>query len=439
MKKSSRTSKGLRSETTLMPWLIFFLAAAFYGYEFLQRVAISVYLPTLMPDLKLDASAIGIIGSTFYYAYAGMQIPSGVLIDWFGAKRLAAIGVLLVSLGALMFGFIHNTLEGSIARFIIGFGSAFAFVSCMKLVVVWFPPYRFALLAGLTNLIGYFGATLGERPLSYFVDQYGWRMTSIGAALFGFVLMILIVWIIKDKPYSVHPKANKPKKEAHVPSIFHGLNHVIKDGRNWLNGLYAGLMVGPTSAFAALWGITFLTTIDHFSKSIAATALSVIFVGVAVGSPFFGWLSDYLRKRQLLLIIASFGSLISTLLIIYLNTFSNFGIILLCFLFGFFQSAHVLNFAIAKDLNPKKFAGAALGFANMAVMLGGAILQPFIGLLLDLERHGSFFSNNITYTREFYHVALAAIPVCQGWALLIAIFGLKDLVLKTPDNSNATH
>ncbi len=427
-KTNIHPSKGLRSETTLMPWLIWGLAALFYAYEFLQRVSISIYWPHLIRELGTDASGIGVMSAFFYYAYASMQIPAGILVDWLGAKRLATLGILLVAIGTFLFGTIHSVAAGSIARFIIGLGSAFAFICCLKFIILWFPPYRFALLAGMTNLAGYLGATLGETPLTVLVSHYGWRKTTFILALLGLLIAALIIIIIKDKPFSERQHRRKAghKKEVETPHIFEGLKRTLARGRNWVNGLYAGLMMGPTSAFAALWGVNFLTRADSVTRQIAGGAISAIFIGVAIGSPLFGWYSDRIGKRQPLLIFAAAGSMCATLFLIYMNNISLTVIYTLCFLFGFFQSAHVLNFAIAKDYSSKKHSGTAMGFVNMAATLGGAVLQPTIGFLLDWSRHGSVFHGAAVYTRHTYHVALVAIPISQLTALLIAIFLLKD-------------
>jgi MFS family permease len=416
--------KALRSETTIMPWLIWGLAVAFYAYEFLQRVSISVYAPHLMSNLHIGEAELGVMSSFFYYAYASMQIPAGILIDRLGAKRLATIGIALVTIGSVCFGSIHGVVGGSIARFLIGLGSAFAFVCAMKLIILWFPPYRFALLAGLTNLAGYLGATFGEVPLTYFVKHYNWRHCAYGAAILGVILTILIALFVRDKPYN-HNKAKRKRKQVAPLPIFQGIKRVIKKPTSWINGAYGMLMVGPTSAFAALWGVSFLKNVDHLSSNVAAGALSAIFIGVACGSPFFGWVSECIGKRRPLLSVAALGSMLATLCIIFLNGIPIYFIYGLCFFFGLFQSAHVLNFAIAKTLVKKHNTGAAIGFTNMAVMAGGAFLQPIIGFLLAWTHHGLHTSSS-ALIRTSFHEALVIIPICQLIAFLIAVFLLKD-------------
>ena len=415
--------KALRSETTLMPWLIWFLAVLFYAYEFTQRVSLSIFWPYLSKDLAADTAAIGLMNSCFYWAYAAMQIPAGMLIDKLGAKKLATAGIILVSLGSLYFATITSITDASIARIIIGIGASVAFICAMKLIIIWFPPYRFALVAGLTNLAGYIGASIGQVPLNMVVLHYSWRDAVWGLTVIGFILSIAIAVYVRDKPYSTkhHHKSSSIK----TPSIFKGLRNILSKPMNWWNGLYTMLMMGPTSAFGALWGKSFLMQSDHLTSDVAAGAVTAIFIGVAVGSPIFGWLTERWNCRQPLLIAAALGAVLVTFLLIFFNNIYESLIFILCFLFGFFQSAHVLNFAIAKSINTKKTSGAAMGFTNMIAVLGGAWLQPLIGILL-VRQTSSMVGGADVFTATGYHISLICIPICQFIALLIAIFLLSD-------------
>ncbi len=422
--KASYNPKSLRSETTLMPWLIWFIAVLFYAYEFTQRVSLNIYWPYLSKDFLATATAIGLMNSCFYWAYALMQLPSGILIDKLGTKKLMTLGVFIVSMGSLYFSYINTIEHAALARLIIGAGSAVAFICAMKLIIVWFPPYKFALVAGLTNLMGYLGASIGQVPLNVAVNYIGWRDTSWWLSMVGLVITILVFLYIRDKPYKTHKISKKPAR-VQPPSIFHGLHKIIHLPMNWANGFYAMLMMGPTSAFGALWGKSFFTTADHFNGNIAAGAITAIYIGVASGSPFFGWLSEHLQKRQRLLIIAALGASISTATLIYCNNLDKVLVYILCYLFGAFQSAMVLNFAISKSINAKKNSGASIGFTNMLAVLGGAWLQPIIGLLLGFtsEHHLHHYA---IFTGHSYHIALSLIPASQFSAFIIASLFLSD-------------
>lgn len=411
-----------------MPWLVWLLAVGFYAYEFLQRVSVSVYLNQMLHDLNTDAANMGMMSACYYYAYAIMQLPAGTLVDRFGPKRLVLCGITLVVVGTLWFSNIDSVIAGSIARFLIGAGSAFAFVCTLQFIILWFPQTRFAQLAGATNFMGYMGATLGEVPLAIAVHHFGWRKTALITTTFGIILFIFIAIIIKDKPVP-HRKSTKHPHKQKLPNVFTGLKAVLSHRRNWFNGIYCGLVVGPTSAFAALWGIKFLTNVDHVTQKAAAGALSTIFLGVAIGSPIFGWLSDRMQKRQTFLSMAAFGGIICTSAIIFANQLSLPVLYTVSIGFGFFQSAHVLCFANAKDDNHRHFSGTAISFINMALIIGGAVLQPTIGVLLDWLNK-SQTTHHTFYSAASFHTALLILPVCQLIAFAIATLFLQD----TPSN-----
>ncbi|MCH9643658.1 MAG: MFS transporter [Gammaproteobacteria bacterium] len=425
--------KALRSETTLMPWLIWFIAVLFYAYEFTQRVSLNVYLPTLSLDLNSSVAQLGVMGSAFYIAYAVMQIPGGFFIDILGPKKLSIVGVILLTIGTFCFGFIHQLDFGILARILMGLGSAFAFICAMQFIIIWFPPGRFALLAGLTNLAGYIGASIGEVPLTQAVHHFGWRTTSYGSAGIGIIIIILMAIIIRDKPFVYRKNVKRHKQQAkkkNIPQIFKGLKTVLSNGINWLNGIYAAFMMGATSAFAAFWGVTFFTQMDGLSRTLAAGASTAIFIGVAAGSPIFGWWSDVIKKRQPLLILAALGSALMTIALIFANHITIWTIYTLCFFFGVFQSAHVLNFANAKDINPRKNSGSAMGFTNMAALLGGSSLIPTIGFLLEWAQHGSTQHGTLLFSRHSFHEVFIIIPICQLVSMLIAIVFLKDSTIR---------
>jgi MFS family permease len=421
---NKNVSHGLKSPGSIMPWLIWFLAVCFYAYEFLQRVSIGVYLTPMMADLKASAASIGILSSCYYYAYAIMQLPAGLLVDRYGPKRLTLIGIFIVILGSFLLATVHSVAGGASARFLIGMGSAFAFVCTMQFIIIWFPPGYFARLAGMTNFMGYLGATSAEIPLTILVKHAGWRHSVAITAGLGVLLFLLVLFFIKRHPLAV--KKRQQKRSLKLPQIFHGLKVTCKNSVNWFNGLYCALMVGPTSAFAALWGIKFLTSTDHVSHQVAAAALSAVFIGVAIGSPIFGAISDVFNLRRPLLITAAAGSALATVLIIYLNVINLPVLFMLCFLFGFFQSGHVLCFANAKDGNHRIHSGTAIAFINMALVIGGALLQPSVGIILSWLHHGQTLHGLPYYSPDVFHSALIVLPLCQVIACSLALFAIKD-------------
>ena len=404
-----------------LPWLIWLLAVFFYGYQFMQGL-MSVYIPSIAHDLNLGPAAIGMLGGSFSYAYAIMQLPVGAITDRFGAKYPALIGLGLLILGTFMMSCIHSLTLGIAARFLMGLGGSFAFVSTMQLIIVWFPREKFAGLAGLTNFIGYIGASLGGIPINHLYQQYGWRTTIVLTGFLGMVLFIGMFLFVKEPGSAkISSPISAPKKSA-IKSLL----VIMKIPVNWVNGLYCTLTVGPTTAFAGLFGVKFLTSSYSVSSTVAASAITAVFLGVAIGSPVTGWVSDYLGKRRLLLVASALFSSAITFTLMVSHHLPVFAIQSLCFAFGFMQSVHVLCFANAKDHNPYH-AASAIAFINMTLILGGAILQPLIGLL---QAHiGTSFDKVSIHLHDVsaLEYALLAIPCCQLLAALLAFFSAKDI------------
>ena len=408
---------------TSRAWSIWLVATLFYAFEFYQRVSPSELVSQLTTYFDINATGLAIFGSAFYWAYALMQIPAGLMVDKYGARRMLSFGAAVVGLGTIAFVSTHNVWAASSARFLVGLGSAYAFVGSLKLIANWFPSTHFALLAGMANFIGYLGGTMAGKPLEWLIKQVDWHNLVIMSGLIGLGLAILIWLVVRDAP----PKNLYKKRAAGNINLLRGLKEVLAKPQTWYNGLYGGLMVGPTSTFAALWGVPYLTHVDHVDKSVAATAVSIIFIGVAIGSPLSGWISDKLQLRRMPLIVAAFGALFTTLAIMFWVDINTPLLYVLCFLFGVFQSTHVLNFAICHEINRPAASGSAIGFTNMAVMLGGALFQPIAGLVMDWNWQGHIGAKGVhLYLPHTYELGLIVLPIAQVAAILIAIFLLRE-------------
>jgi MFS family permease len=410
---------------TVYAWTIWAIAALFYAYEFFSRVSPSVMVPQLMHVFNVQAASLSIISSSYYWIYVIMQIPAGLLVDRYDAGKIMAIAIALVALGSLLFASVDTVIMGCVARGLIGCGSAFAFVCSLKLITQWFPANRFAMLAGATQFLGYMGASLGGAPLANAVTYYGWRNSVLAAAIFG-IILAFITWLVVRERNSKSVRTIQAFKITKKLTIWRILFKVARKPQTWFNGLYACFMMGPTSVFAALWGVPYLMNVDHLTKDIAAGAVSMVFFGVAFGSPFFGWFSDKLGLRRPPLIMAAFGALVVTSAILYLNHLPIAMLYMLCFLFGFFQSAHVLNFAVAHEINRPAITGAAISFTNMLTVIGGAIFQPLVGFFLVLGWDGLKNQGIAQYSISNYQHSLLILPIVQTLAFFIAIFILKE-------------
>lgn len=402
------------------PWLIWGLAAAYYFYENCLQVSPGVMVPELMRTFAVDAAALGNLAAFYFYAYAGMQIPVGVLIDRYGPRRLLTLATAVCALGCLLFGTAQTLGNAAIGRLFIGFGSAFAVVSCMKLAATWFPLQRFALLTGLMLTVGLSGSIMGETPLALLVANVGWRGTMLLLALGGAFLFVLIWSYVRDKPDTLlTPILDTP---THPPQLLAGLSKVLKSRQSWLLAIYGGLMFAPTSIFGALWGVPFLMQAHSFTRPEAAGIISMLFLGWVVGSPVLGWYSDHIQRRLPPMIVGSVGGLATMLCILYMANIPTLALSALLFLFGFFSSGFLPSFSIMREISPIESTATALGFMNMLNMVGGALGQPFVGLLLDTFWNGEIADGIHVYSVHSYHIALASLPIMMALSLLLLPF-----------------
>jgi MFS family permease len=223
--------------------------------------------------------------------------------------------------------------------------------------------------------------------------------------------------IVRDRPlpsYAHHEVLTKKR-------FYSGLKQVLRSHQTWITAIYSALMYLPTPAFTALWGVPFLMTTYKMTATSAAFSTSMTFLGYAFGSPFFGWLSDRIGKRKPPMLVGTIAALIIITSVIYLHL-TMLALTINLFAFGFFSSAWLIAFSIAREINAPWVNATALGFVNMLNSLGGALAQPLIGFFLDLQWSGSMQDNTRLFTVTNFHWALAILPICLFVALLLLPF-----------------
>jgi sugar phosphate permease len=406
---------GTFSRAMLLPWIICTLGAVFYCYEFFLRITPGVITPELMSAYHLTGSQVGNLSAFYYHAYVPMQIIVGLFMDRFGPRRLLTIACLFCAGGSALFAGEFGLGFAQAGRFMVGFGSAFAFVGALKLATIWLPPNRFALISGIITCLGMLGAMMGDILLRHMINILGWHTTIYVSAGIGVVLALVLWLIIRDS------NPDHPDHHLHVmgfKELFSGLWSALRNPQIWLAAFIGFLLYLSLSAFAELWGIDYLEQAHGFSKNHAAYANSMIFLGWAVGSPLWGFLSDYMGKRILPVTLGSIGAFILVLVLLYMPGLSAAGVYVVLFGFGIFSSAQILVFAISHEASQMKIAGTAIALTNMVVMIGGNVFQPVIGKLLDYGWTGTLVNGARIYPVHAYQVALSVMPI----GILIAFF-----------------
>jgi len=355
----------------------------------------------LMRTFDVGAAILGNLSAFYFYAYAVLQIPIGVLMDRVGPRRLMSGAAALAGVGALLFAASEALAWAYVGRLLIGAGAAFSWVGVLTIIAQWFPPARFALFAGLAQAAGMAGAVFGQAPLSVAVGAIGWRGALVAIAIVGFVLAVLMLVVVRDRPHAA----------TSAVGISSSLKIVLRNRETWLNAAFGMAMTGPMLGFAGLWAVPYLVSAYGMERAAAAAFTSLMFVGWGIGSPMVGLLSDRLGRRKPIMVA---GAAIATLSFVALLALPALPLLLvgaLIVLHGAAASTMVLAFACAREHNPAGMGSSAMGFVNVAVVGSGALFQPLIGVLLDLNWTGDLVAGARVYAPEAYRRAFSMLPV----------------------------
>ena len=373
--------------------------ALFFFYAWILRVAPSVMIDELMRDFAVGAAAVGHLSAFYFYGYAGMQIPVGLLMDRFGPRRLMTVAALGCAAGCLLFALAPTLWALSLGRFVIGATAAFSLVGAMTVAGQWFPPARFALLSGLAMMLGMAGGVFGQAPLRLLVDQFDWRQASLALAGGGVLLALAVVVTVRDR---VRPSGS-------LRQVMAGLGQVGRNRQTWLIAL-AGLgTTGPLLGFAGLWGVPYLVLTQGLDRTAAAGVTSMVFIGWGVGAPVIGWLSDRIGRRKPPFVAGLVLTAVAMAGLAWAPGLPLWAVSVLCFLCGFGGSGQILGFAAVRELNPPAAGGAALGIVNGVVTGAGALYQPLLGGLLDLAWTGEMAGGVRVYTVAAYSTAFSVL------------------------------
>jgi sugar phosphate permease len=393
-----------------LAYSVWVLAAAFYLFGFFQRVTPASLAADLMRDFDLTAAALGNLSAFYYYAYAAMQIPTGILVDRWGPSRLFVAGSALSGVGALLFALGDSVLVAGLGRALIGAAHGMAWVSMLKLVTHWFPMKRFGTLSGLSLAVGTLGAILAGPPLRALADAFGWR--AVIAASGGLVLLLAIAIGLfmrddpRDRQFKSYAPASAPSRGSAPAPIIASLTEVFRHRNSWLLPIVNSGTCGAFLAFTGLWGVPFFVQQHALSVKQASTITSAMLVLFALGAPVFGHLSDRwsLRKPPFALgaalLLTGFGALA------VFPAASLWILVPLLLAAGFGVAAMALSFGYVKESVPARLQGTATGVANAGVMLGTLIQMPVIGVILDAHWKGAIVNGARQYDLAAFQFAL---------------------------------
>ena len=289
---------GAGATSTRQATVIFAVVMAAYTLSFFQRFAPASIAQDLSLAFDTTAASLGVLAATYFYVYTIMQVPTGVLVDTLGPRRIILLGGIVSFIGSLWFGLADTLTHALIGRTLVGLGVSVTFIAMLKIIALSFEERRFASLTGLGVFIGNIGSVMAGVPLAFAATELGWRNVFVAVAVASLVLGTLSWWMMRGSAAMGGVKVDRTV-------VMGGLLSVIRNRLTWAPALTNLGLCGSYFTFAGLWAMPYLTQIHGYTRNIAATHLSLMYAGFAIGCLVLGILSDRIRQRKSILVVAS--------------------------------------------------------------------------------------------------------------------------------------
>jgi sugar phosphate permease len=386
-------NKNQAGQLVRLRWTAFAIVGLAYVLSFFHRFAPAAISSDLQQTFHTSAAALGGLAATYFYVYTVMQIPTGILVDTLGPRRVVAIGGVIAGIGSLLFGMADTLTVATAGRLLVGLGVSVTFISLLKLNASWFHDRHFATMTGATLLLGNAGSLLAAAPLAWALTYVSWRTVFVAAGIFSLFLAGLDWWLVRNHPGDVGLPSLRELdgKAAHPPHQGHwfdGLKIILANRATW-PGLWVNMGVaGSLFAFGGLWAVPFLRDVYGMNKTEATNHTTLLLAGFAIGAFFVGRLSDRIGRRKSVMIVLALAYCLCWLPMLSGMPLSNVVSYVLFFTMGLCASSFTLSWTCAKEVNPHALSGMATSVVNIGAFLGTAIMQPLVGWAIDRSHYG---------------------------------------------------
>lgn len=373
------------------------LGAAAFILAFFHRLAPAAISGELQQAFQTSGTTLGALAAAYFYVYFAMQVPSGVLADTWGPRRLFTAGALVAGFGSIIFGTAETLTVAFAGRLLVGLGVSVAFVAVLKLNAAWFSERQFATMTGLLMFIGNMGGLLSATPLAWLVGVTSWRNVFIAAGILSLLLGALIWALLRDNPRalglpSIQELEGKPEHPPHSSHWLEGLAVVLRNRMTW-PGFFMNLgLIGSYLTFNGLWAVPYLREVHGMERTMATYHTSVMIFGFAIGALIVGTLSDRIGRRLPLLRLLGVTYAACWIPWIAGWTMPLAASFSVSALMGVSISGATLSWTCAKEVNPAALAGTAASVVNTGAFLGPALCQPLVGRVLDISSRGTAHS-----------------------------------------------
>ena len=403
-------------------WLVILAASLFFFYEFIQMQMFNSISGSLMSHFDINGEQLGNLSAMYLYGNVLFLFPAGLILDRVSTRQLILYTLVLCIAGTLGFAIAHHFWQAALSRILAGVGNAFGFLSCMRLAARWFPSRMLAFVVGVIVTIAMLGGVCAQTPLTLLTHYYSWQEIMFFNAALGVIIFFVIFMQVQDYPETYEKQHQAQQQQLESLGFFPSIGLAIRNPQNWLGGCYTSCLNLPIMLLGALWGNLYLEQVHHLTDIQASSVVSMIFIGMIIGSPLVGAWSDLISLRKFPMILGAIFSLISILVLIEFQNLTYIPLLILFFSIGFFTSVQVLSYPLIAESNNRIVTSTATAWASFIIMGGAALSQPLFGLIIDHFWNGLKINGVNIYSSTAFEHAMLLFPITFLFALICAFF-----------------
>jgi len=352
--------------------------AAAYLLSYLFRTANAVISPELSRELALNPSALGLLTSVYFLAFAAMQLPVGMLLDRYGPRRVEPVLLVFASLGSFLFAAAETILGLTLARALIGLGVCACLMAPLKAIATWYPAEKQASLSGWIMVAGATGILAATAPLEFALRYTSWRIVFVALGFCTLAAAVAIWWRVPDIP--------KPQGSVGLAAQWSGVRSVFRHPRFWWIAPLAAVGMGSFMAVQGLWAVPWLLEVEGDTRPGAAQhllAMSIVIIALYVALGFMG--TRLARRGVHARHLFACGFTVNTLALsaIILRVPGSY---VWWSLYGLGASVNVLAFAVLTEGFGRELAGRTNTALNLLMFASSFLAQWGIGVIVDATR-----------------------------------------------------
>ena len=411
-------------------WVIFAVLAVQYLFGYFHRVCPAVVAPELIKAFDISGIALGVLASAYFYPYTAMQIPAGILSDYWGAKKTAIMCALIAGIGSILFGLSHTFGLAIFSRILVGLGVSAMFVTSLKIFANWFKPTEFARVSALLIAAGGLGWLTAATPLAIFSQYFDWRWAFIGLGIITLLLTSLMRFTVSDAPEKSDSGTSAEKSKVSgsgIAKIGRDLKMVIKEKFFWPLAAWMFFIGAGSFGFVSLWAGPYLMDAYQLSKPAVGNVLSMFPLAMVFAGPFLGYVSDkvFVSRKKVIVTSSVVYIMCWLIMLFHHDSLPLYWLYVIFFFLGAMGTGVLpIGYATTKELFTGDVAGISIGAVNLFPFLGGVVAQPLIGFILDKGgKVGAHYPSSAYYSVILMYVFI-------GILNLIAVFLTKETLVK---------